>query len=64
MIIKLSVFKNIDWSNIYNFIESMKCVYSILVSARLKIKLNSSSKLYFILSSIFVLLIYLASEGN
>ena len=46
MIIKLSVFKNIDLSNIYNFIESMKCVYSILVSARLKIKLNSDLSVY------------------
>lgn len=46
MIIKLSVFKNIDLSNIYNFIESMKCVYSILVSSRLKIKLNSDLAVY------------------
>lgn len=46
MMFKLSAFNNIDFSNVYNFIESMKSIYSALFEARSKIRLNSDLIVY------------------
>ena len=60
------IFISSDWNNFSGYLVVIFLLiltiifYSLYKLFTIKIKLNSSSKLYFILSSIFVLLIYLA----